>query len=381
MGIALFIIGLLLFIGLVLIHEWGHFFMARRNGVEVEEFGLGFPPRAKILKRHKGTVFSLNWLPLGGFVKLKGEHDIDKDPGSFGNAKTSAKTGIMLAGVVMNLLTAYVLLTAVALIGMPKILDNQTTIASDTKIISRPENEGVVKIGQVVKDSPAERAGLQNEDQLVAINGVMIDDPEKVAEQTERNAGREVSVVIARGEETITQDITLNQTSPYLGIGPYSAQRGLLIQRSTWSAPIVAAGVTKDFTIATFKGLGNALSGLGSTIAGLVTGNQEARSNGQTEASSQVAGPVGIFAVLFEISKQGIGLVLFIIALISLTLAIMNVLPIPALDGGRLFVMLLFRALKKPLKPSTEDRIHGTGFAMLMLLFVLITIVDVRRFL
>lgn len=381
MGIALFIIGLLLFIGLVLIHEWGHFFMARRNGVEVEEFGLGFPPRAKILKRHKGTVFSLNWLPLGGFVKLKGEHDIDKDPGSFGNAKTSAKTGIMLAGVVMNLLTAYVLLTAVALIGMPKILDNQTTIASDTKIISRPENEGVVKIGQVVKDSPAEQAGLQNEDQLVAINGVMIDDPEKVAEQTERNAGREVSVVIARGEETITQDITLNQTSPYLGIGPYSAQRGLLIQRSTWSAPIVAAGVTKDFTIATFKGLGNALSGLGSTIAGLVTGNQEARSNGQTEASSQVAGPVGIFAVLFEISKQGIGLVLFIIALISLTLAIMNVLPIPALDGGRLFVMLLFRALKKPLKPSTEDRIHGTGFAMLMLLFVLITIVDVRRFL
>lgn len=381
MGIVLFIIGLLLFIGLVLIHEWGHFFMARRNGVEVEEFGLGFPPRAKILKRHKGTVFSLNWLPLGGFVKLKGEHDIDKDPGSFGNAKTSAKTGIMLAGVVMNLLTAYVLLTAVALIGMPKILDNQTTIASDTKIISRPENEGVVKIGQVVKDSPAERAGLQNEDQLVAINGVMIDDPEKVAEQTERNAGREVSVVIARGEETITQDITLNQTSPYLGIGPYSAQRGLLIQRSTWSAPIVAAGVTKDFTIATFKGLGNALSGLGSTIAGLVTGNQEARSNGQTEASSQVAGPVGIFAVLFEISKQGIGLVLFIIALISLTLAIMNVLPIPALDGGRLFVMLLFRALKKPLKPALEDRIHGTGFAMLMLLFVLITIVDVRRFL
>ena len=380
MGIFFFIIGLLLFIGLVLIHEWGHYIMARRNGVDVEEFGLGFPPRAKILKRRKGTVFSLNWLPLGGFVKLKGEHDQDSEKGSFGNASTGAKSGIMLAGVVMNLFTAYILLTIVALVGMPKILDNQTTVASDTTIVSRPENEGVVKIGQVVKDSPADKAGLKLDDQLVEIGGVHIDDPEKVSQQTEAYAGKKVNVVVARENEVITQDITLNQTSPYLGVGPYSAQEGLLIQRSTWSAPIVAAGVMKDFTVATMKGLGQALSGLGSTIAGLATGNKEARQAGQTEASSQVAGPVGIFAVLFEISKQGFGLVLFIIALISLTLAIMNALPIPALDGGRLFVMLLFRGLKKPLKPETEDRIHGTGFAVLMALFVLITIVDVRRF-
>lgn len=370
-----------MFIGLVLVHEWGHFIVARRNGVEVEEFGLGFPPRAKILKKHKGTIYSLNWLPLGGFVKLKGEHDIDEEPGTFGAADSWVKTKIMLAGVVMNLITALVLMTIVALIGMPKIIDGQSTVSSDTKIIQRPENEGVIRIGEVVAGSPAERAGLKAEDEIISIAGQQVDSPEQVSDATKANAGQEVELVTRRGQDTLTSKATLNQTSPYLGVGPYSAQTGLEIRRSTWSAPVVAVMVTKDFTVATMKGLGNALAGLGSIIAGAVTGNNEARSNGQTEASGQVAGPVGIFAVLYEISKQGIGLVLFIIAIISLTLAIMNALPIPALDGGRLFVMLLFRAFKKPLKPALEERIHGTGFAALMLLFVLITIVDVRRFL
>jgi regulator of sigma E protease len=381
MGIFLFILGLLLFIGLVLIHEWGHFILARKNGVEVEEFGLGFPPRAKVLKKRKGTIYTLNWLPLGGFVKLKGEHDIDIEPGTFGAASTRAKIKIMLAGVVMNVLAAFVLFTVVALIGMPKIIDQQFTVNGDTKTIQRPENEDIVKIGEVVAGSPAEQAGVKPEDELISIAGITIDSPEQVSETTEANAGKDVEVTLLRDGEEFTQIITLNTTSPYMGIGPYSAEKGLEIRRSTWSAPIVAVGVMWDFTTATLKGLGTALSGLGSTIAGLVTGNDVARQAGQAEASSQVAGPVGIFAVLYEISKQGIGLVLFIIAIISLTLAIMNALPIPALDGGRLFVTLLYRALKRPLKPEIEERIHGTGFAVLMALFLLITIVDVRRFL
>ena len=173
---------------------------------------------------------------------------------------------------------------------------------------------------------------------------------------------------------------TLGTEKPYLGVAPYSDEKGLQIRRSTWSAPVVAVGVMKDFTVATFKGLGSALKGLGSLTAGFFTGNKEARQSGQEVAGSQVSGPVGIFTVLYEISKQGFGLVLFVIAIISLTLAIMNVLPIPALDGGRLFVMLLYRGMKKTLKPRTEERIHGTGFAVLMLLFVVITIVDIRRF-
>lgn len=381
MVIFLFVLGILLFIGLILFHEYGHYILARRNGVIVEEFGLGFPPRAKILKKRKGTIFSLNWLPLGGFVKLKGEHDIDTEPGSFGAATFGAKAKILMAGVAMNLIAALVLFSVVALLGMPKLIDGQFTIASDTKVIKHPENEGVIRIGQVVADSPADKSGIKQEDELVSISGKVIDKPEQVSEATEAHAGRAVTVVTKRGDEIATREITLNQTSPYLGVGPYSAQTGLEIRRSTWSAPIVAVGVTADFTVATLKGLGTALLGLGKIIAGLVTFNTQARQSGQAEASDQVAGPVGIFAVLYEISRQGIGLVLFIVGLISLTLAIMNALPIPALDGGRLFVMLLYRVFKRPLKPEVEERIHTTGFAVLMGLFVLITIVDIRRFL
>lgn len=379
MGIVFFILGLVLFICLVIIHEWGHFIMARRNGVDVEEFGLGFPPKAKTLTKKNGTEYTLNWLPLGGFVKLSGEHDIDTKPGTFGAAKTSAKIKIMLAGVVMNLIASFVLFTVVAWIGMPKILDNQTTVASDTKIIKTPENEGVIKIGQVVDNSPASSIGLKPEDQILSIESQDIRQASQVSELTSANAGQDIDIIVLRDGKEIDNKVKLNDSSPYLGIASYSAQTGMEIRRSTWSAPIVAVGVMKDFTIATLQGLGNALKGLGSILAGFVTRNNNARQAGQTEASSQVAGPVGIFAVLYEISKQGIGLVLFIIAIISLTLAIMNALPIPALDGGRLFVTLLYRAMKKPLKPETEERIHGTGFAVLMLLFVVITIVDVRR--
>ncbi|MDQ3065020.1 MAG: site-2 protease family protein [bacterium] len=379
MGIALFILGLLLFIGLILIHEWGHFIMARRNGVEVEEFGLGFPPRAKILKKLNGTIYSLNWLPLGGFVKLKGEHDIDTEPGTFGNATTKAKIKIMMAGVVMNLLTAFVLFTIVALIGMPKLLDNQSTIASDTSTQNIIRDEGLIKVGRVVESSPAAQAGISEDDEIVSIAGIEITKVEDVSLATETNAGKKVVVELRRDNQLITKEVTLNSESPYLGIGPYDATINIEVRRSTWSAPIVAAAVMKDFTIATFKGLGSALSGLGSTIAGIVTGNQAARQAGQTEASEQVSGPIGIFSALYNISKLGLGLVLFIIGLISLTLAIMNALPIPALDGGRLFVTLVFRALRKPLRPEIEERIHGTGFVVLMMLFVLITIVDIRR--
>lgn len=369
-----------MFIGLVLFHELGHFIFARRNGVEVEEFGLGFPPRAKVLKKHKGTVYSLNWLPLGGFVKLKGEHDNDTEKGTFGAASTWAKSKIMMAGVGANLLAAFVLFTIVAFIGMPKLLDNQFTVASDTKITKEVENKGIVKIDYVVDESPASLAGLKADDQIVSINETKIDKPEKLSTVTNANSGQSVALVFVHNGVRSTKQITLSAKAPHLGVAPYSAETGMQIRRSTWSSPIVAAGVIKDFTVATFKGLGNALKGLGSLTLGFFTGNREARQAGQEKAGSQVSGPVGIFTVLYEISKQGFGLVLFVIAILSLTLAIMNVLPIPALDGGRLFVMLLYRAVRKPLEQKTEERIHGTGFALLMLLFVVITIVDIRRF-
>ncbi len=383
MIILLFILGFLMFISLVLVHEWGHFIASKKNGVEVEEFGLGFPPKAKSLGKKNGTEYTLNWLPLGGFVKLKGEHDSDTTKGSFGAASLKAKTIIMLAGVGMNLVTAFFLFTFVAIIGMPNLTKSlgfeQFTVKSDTKLVRDYENKGVIKIDTVVADSPAQKAGLKADDQIVSIAGVQINTPDRLSEQTKSNAGKEVAVATKTGGIVDVRSITLNMTSPYLGVSSYSDEYGIQLRRSTWSAPIVAVGVMKDITGATFKGLGTALKGLGSLIAGGVTGNKTARQAGQTAASSQVAGPVGIVQTLYEGAKLGFSFLLFIIAIISLTLAIMNVLPIPALDGGRLYTMLFYRLIRKKLTQKIEERIQIVGFGFVMVLLALTTVVDVSR--
>lgn len=358
-----------MFIGLVVVHEWGHFIMARRGGVDVEEFGVGFPPRAKLLTTKKGTEYTLNWLPLGGFVKLKGEHDADKSKGSYGAAPINRKIKIMAAGVAMNLITAYVILVLLALIGVPKLVDNQFTVRSD-ETVARHD----IFVGYIEPDSPAEKAGLKGHDVLKKLNNVDITSTDTFPDTTKQLAGQNVQIEYERDGQAQTAAVQLrgaaeveaskNTDDPkgYLGISPGDFQ----VNRYTWSAPVVAGGLITQFTELTFKGLGSA-------IAGLFSGDT-------AKASEQVTGPVGIFVVLQQGASLGIQFILMVIAIISLSLAIMNVLPIPALDGGRLFVTLLYRAMKRPLTATSEDRIHGTGFAALMLLFVLITVVDIRRF-
>lgn len=386
MSIFLLIVGLLLFVGLVVVHEYGHYLAARRGGVEVEEFGIGFPPRAWAKKLKSGMELTINWLPLGGFVKLKGEHDSATEKGSFGAAPLSTKVKIMLAGVGMNLLTAFIIFTFLALIGMPKLIENQFTVSSDTKV-----TKNQVLAGFVEKDSPAAKSGMLVRDQIMSISTddgkKEINDATQLTTVTKSQAGEKVSISIVRDGEIKDLQATLrsaaeveaskNTDNPkgYLGVSPAE----LTIRRSTWSAPVVAVGLIKQLTVLTLDGLGSALKGLGSIIAGVFTGNTQARQNGQSSASSQVSGPLGIIAIMKDTSELGIAFVLMIIALISLTLAIMNALPIPALDGGRLFVTLLFKAMRKPLTQSMEEKIHGTGFLILMALVVLITIVDVKR--
>jgi len=388
MSIPLIILGFILFVGLVVLHEFGHFIMARRNGVEVEEFGIGFPPRAKVLGEKNGTVYTLNWLPLGGFVKLKGEHDADTDPGTFGAASLPAKIKIMVAGVVVNLITAFILFTALAAVGIPKIIENQFTVERDTKVVQRE-----VLTAYVEPDSPAAQAGIKEQEELAAIGTPgapkdFIDSADQLPDLTKKYAGQEVEIIVRDGSEAREVITTLrsnevveasrNTDDPkgYLGIIPAE----YIVQRSTWSSPVVALGLMKQITEATFKGIGSAFAGLGQYAVGLVTGNDTQRDTGQQQASSQVSGIVGIGYIIGRGSALGLQFVLLIIAVISLTLAIMNILPIPALDGGRLFVTLLFRAINKPLTERKEELIHGTGFIMLMLLFVLITIVDINRF-
>jgi len=399
MAILYLIIGLILFVGLVVIHEFGHFVMARRNGVEIEEFGIGFPPAfyKKRIKSAKGDYdFTLNWLPLGGFVRLKGENDAADETGTFGAASLKAKVKIMVAGVVMNLVVALVLLTAIAAIGMPKLItpaslgEDQFTVASDTKVVKQE-----VKINLVEANSPASKTGLMTGDKLTGYGnpespagalkpfaGVIIQDITKqFAGQPlrlayERDGRMAQTIVQLRSTAEVEASQKTSNPKGYLGVGTYES----IVQRSTWSSPVVALGLTAQLTKLTIQGLGKALAGLGGTIAGAVTGNTPARQAAQTAASEQVSGPVGIYFILKEGAKQGIVFILFITALISLTLAIMNILPIPALDGGRLFVTLLYRVIRRPLTARAEELIHGTGMLVLLVLFALITVVDVKRF-
>lgn len=383
MSVFLLILGIVLFIGLILIHEWGHFIAARRGGVEVEEYGIFFPPRLYKRRMKGGWDFTINLIPLGGFVKLKGEHDTDTEPGSFGAADLWTKTKIMSAGIFMNLVTAYVILVILALVGMPQLLNNQFTVASDTKVTSQAEHS--VELDSVKAGSAADKAGLKADDTITrmgtAAGLTRIETVEDLQQASKKYAGQTVTVQYKRDGETKTATATLNANGPsYLGVGISEIQKGADMQRSTWSAPIVAAGLIGQFTVATFQGLGHALAGLGGIIAGAFTGNETARQHGQTEAASQVSGPIGIVVVLHYVSELNIQFTLLIIALISLTLAIMNLLPIPALDGGRLWITLVARALKRPLTPRTEEIVNASGFLVLILLSIVIAVVDVRRF-
>ncbi len=397
MNTLLLIVGLLCFLGLVVVHEFGHFIMARRHGVAVEEFGIGFPPRVWGRKTRGGWVFSINLLPLGGFVKLKGEHDTDTERGSFGAASIGAKANIMLAGVTMNLLTAYVLLAGLALVGMPQLVDHQFVIKSDVVYVQRATD--YVATDVVEKGSPAAQAGMHQGDALVALGDAahlsVLHSADALPALVRRYAGQTVSLeyrvggadgrlvtktVTVRTAATVAKAAAAGKQIGYLGVTVYDAQTGVTVARSTWSAPIVAAGLIKQFTVLTFQGLGKALAGLGSIVAGGVTGNTAARQAGQAEASSQVAGPVGIFFIFKYGAALGVRFIVLIVALLSLTLAVMNVLPIPALDGGRLWLLLITRALKKPLSPGREEAINAAGFALLMGLVILVTIADVRRF-
>lgn len=363
MSLFLLIVGLVMFVSLVVLHELGHAIAARRNGVEVEEFGIGFPPRAWSKKLKNGILFSLNWLPLGGFVKLKGENDAATGKGTYGAANLWVKTKILLAGVVVNWLTAVVIFTILALIGLPKILPNQFAVAGDSVA-----STSTVTAAQIVADSPAQKVGLVEGDKITSFAGELITSAEQFKSLTQAHAGQTVQIAYKHDDQTVQREVTLNQTSEngkgYIGVG--AADDTMPTQRATWSAPIVGVGVTLQFTYETFKGL-----------IGLIGDLFHAHF---AEAGANVTGPVGIFSILQSSAQAGFVPVLFLIGIISLTLAVMNVLPIPALDGGRLFVTLLFRALKKPLTKEREESIQAAGMIALLSLMVLITILDVRRF-
>ena len=369
------IVGLVVLVALVVLHELGHAIVARRNGVVVEEFGIGFPPKAWAKKLKNGVVFTLNWLPLGGFVKLQGEHDAATKKGDYGAATFWQKTKILFAGVVINWLTAVILLTILAIVGLPKIIPNQFTVPGDTTIVSTP-----VQLGSLTDGYPAEKAGLQSGDKIVSFAGEPIESTQELIDVSKANKGNTVAVVYQRdGRESTTEVALRNADSAVFG-ATLGQQDSI---KATWSAPIVGVVTTAQFTWVTLQGLGDLASNFFMGLVGQLSTNQATREQATEKldtAGASVAGPVGILGVIFPAaSEAGLTQVIFLAAIISLTLAVMNALPIPALDGGRWFVTALYKVLKKPLTKEAEERIHGTGFMVLMLLIVVITVADVLK--
>ncbi len=396
------VVGFLVLMALVVAHEFGHFLMARRNGVRVLEFGIGFPPRAiawvkddktKKWKRlskkewkkpQKGLIFSLNWLPIGGFCQMDGESAVDERDGTFGKANFWKKTKILFGGVAMNWLLAFIIFTILAWAGMPKFLDGQFTIAGDTRYNSVP-----VEVTKVIEDSPAAKAGFQPGDQIVSIDGAEVAGPDTVLDYDREHAGQEVSYKIFRkGEESCNCDqnlvltATLNSgdTDYYLGISMSSARR---LGYSTWSAPIVGAGLTLQVTGETFQGLGTMLWNLVSGTFSQLSPDESIRGAGReaiSEVGDSVSGPVGIVGTLFPaFTAAGPANLAFLAAIISVSLACMNILPIPALDGGRWLLIAIYKLRKKKLTKETEEKIVTRAFMVLLTLMLIVTVLDIMR--
>lgn len=411
------IVGLLVLMFLVTAHEFGHFIAARRNGVNVLEFGIGFPPRAiawvkdpktgkwRRLPRkewtkekatkvvisdgnkdfaQKGMIFSLNWLPIGGFCQMDGESAADTRAGTFGKAGFWAKTKILFAGVAMNWLVAIIIFTILAWTGMPEFLDGQFTMANDTRTDATP-----VQITSVAENSPAAKAGLAANDYIVAVNGTEVKYASEITDINTEHAGEEVSYKILRkGAEDCNCDkdldlkVTLNPAdSEYLlGVTMASSQS---LSYSTWSAPIVGIGLTAQLTGETYKGIGIMIGNLVSGTARLFSPNSEVREEGQealSEVKDSVSGPVGIIGVLFPaFTSAGPTNLAFLAALISVSLACMNVLPIPALDGGRWLLIAIYKLRKKKLTKETEEKIVSRAFIVLLALIFVVTILDIIR--
>lgn len=418
------IIGFIILMLLVTIHEYGHFRAARKNGVEVEEFGIGFPPRAKGWlrnpdyekqlakwkksgkngakpvkwlkleksewgKKQKSLIFSINWLPIGGFCSMKGESDSDKRPHSFGAASLWAKTKVLFAGVAMNWLAAFIILTILAWTGMPTFMENQFHMPGDSY-----KNTTHIIISEVIEDSPASASGLRAGDYITKVGNTEVENTSDVFSYNESHAGGEAVYTVSRAKdntedtsanrEELTISAQLNSSDAEYLLGIRIHEDSLPTTRATWSAPIVAAVNTVQLTGETFRGLGTMVTSLGSGIVKQFSADDNVRSQGASELKTvgdSVSGPVGIIGILFPASlESGPTTLAFLAALISVSLACMNVLPIPALDGGRFVLIALFRLRRKTLTKETEEKIVARTFVFLLILIAIVTVLDITRF-
>jgi regulator of sigma E protease len=341
------VVFLLLLSVLVLVHELGHFLAARAFGIKVKEFGLGLPPRAIGWKRGE-TIYSLNWIPLGGFVSLFGEDDQEnRGKGSFGSVNRLKRLVVLIAGVTMNFLLGLLVFTVVYARGV----DVPT---------------GNILIAHVLPNTPAVTAGIKDGDVVVSAAGKIVHNFSDFQDETKANLGKPFVVVVNRGGSSLTLKVTPRVNAP-VGEGAMGVVLDQQTARKTYpfyQAPIEG---TKQAVNITYQ----MVLYLGGLVHDLILGN--------TKAADQVAGPVGIAYVTYQGIQLGPDFIWQLLGLLSLNLAIVNLLPIPALDGGRIFFVLLSSAMRRDFYPRIEGYIHRFGLLAILLLFILITYNDVVR--
>ncbi len=370
---------------LVFAHELGHFFTARRFGVKAEEFGFGFPPRGiGVYKNKQGkwrfvignkaieeleksedtslhpaaksTVYSLNWLPLGGFVKIKGENgEGENDKDSFAYQKIWKRIIILAAGVVMNVVLAWFLFSVGYIIGLPQSTDTlgKNAIVSEQRVM----------IASVSPNSPAMTAGIKEGDAVLRINGEVVSTDKALQDAIAKNDGLATTVLVERNgsEQTLTvTPVSKDGNRATMGVAIFS---GGLVRYPFFSAIIEGAKTTVWMTKEIFVAFGG-------LFADIFKGHK---------VGDQFAGPVGIATITGQAARLGFTYLLQFIALLSLNLAVINILPIPALDGGRILFLLIEKLKGKPVKREVENVIHNIGFLLLIALIIFITYKDIIK--
>jgi len=359
---------------LVLVHELGHFLVARRNGIKADEFGFGFPPRMfgvykdDVTGRYKivwgskdvessHTVYSFNWLPLGGFVKIKGEDGQNQEADSFGAKSAWVRVKVLGAGVFMNFLFAWVLISIVFTLGLPQPIDSaQRAQYPNAKI----------QILEVKKGTPAEKMGLQLGDEVLMIAGEKITSLKQVTDTILANRGKNLEIKIDRlGKEMVLTGMPRVEYPANEGSLGISFSETAIISYPWYSAIYHGVIATYNITIAILQAFGQMITG----IFGEKTG-----------APVDITGPVGIVYLTKQMSDLGIAYLLQFAALLSINLGIINILPIPALDGGRILFIIIEKLKGSPVTRRTEGMIHQVGFILLLLLMLFITIRDFSNF-
>jgi len=352
------IIVFLSLIGLMVLHEFGHFVIAKKCGVKVEEFGIGYPPRI-FGKKIGQTLYSLNLLPFGAFVRLPGEIEKNEDQRSFSAQPVGNRILIAFGGVLSFWIIAAILFSIVFGLGTPiSVGDEENSNLKDPK----------VQITGITANSPAEEAGLKAGDTIrkfqITNYKFQINKVGEVQELTEQYKGEEVTLTMERGKETF--DVKLvPRVSPPKGEGPMgiSLVRTAIKSYSWYQAPWQGITSTINLTGAIIEGYGQAI---GNILKGLPAGGE-------------LVGPVGVFHLFTQAFQLGINYFLNFVGIIAIYLALFNILPIPSVDGGKLLFLGIEAVRKRPVSEKVEQNVTAICFSLLIILMVLVTIKDIIR--